>query len=84
MPSAGGRVVPIASARSGAAGHKATAPGLSAGERGGSANDVADLLADKLDTRPGAAAALAVREQHTFDAHADRVLELFGSVLGAR
>lgn len=46
-----------------------------------SADDVADVLAGELASRRGTAAALAVREQHTFDAHADRVLELFGSVV---
>jgi hypothetical protein len=45
-----------------------------------SADDVADVLASELASRRGAAAAVAVREQHTFDAHADRVLELFRSV----
>ncbi|MDP9428452.1 MAG: glycosyltransferase [Actinomycetota bacterium] len=45
------------------------------------ADDVADVLAEELATRRGAAAALAVREQHTFDAHADRVVDLFRSVL---
>jgi hypothetical protein len=45
-----------------------------------SADDVADVLAGELASRRGAAAAVAVREQHTFDAHADRVLELFRSV----
>ncbi|MGY1680940.1 glycosyltransferase family 2 protein [Geodermatophilus sp. SYSU D01176] len=45
-----------------------------------SVEDVTGLLAEERTTRQGAAAALAVREQHTFDAHADRVLELFRSV----
>ena len=45
---------------------------------------MADVLAGELATRRGAAAALAVREQHTFDAHADRLVELFRSVLGGR
>jgi hypothetical protein len=45
-----------------------------------SANDVADVLAGELATRRGSAAALAVRERHTFDAHADRVLHLFRSL----
>lgn len=45
------------------------------------ADDVADLLADEVRTRAGATAALRVREQHTFDAHADRLVELFRSVL---
>ncbi|SDN80205.1 glycosyltransferase family 2 protein [Geodermatophilus sp. DSM 45219] len=46
----------------------------------GSADEVADVLAGELAGRRGAAAALAVREQHTFDAHADRVVDLFRSV----
>ncbi|WP_100501919.1 glycosyltransferase family 2 protein [Geodermatophilus chilensis] len=46
-----------------------------------SADDVADVLAGELSSRRGAAAALAVREQHTFDAHADRVVQLFRSVV---
>jgi hypothetical protein len=44
------------------------------------ADDVAGVLAGELATRRGTVAALAVREQHTFDAHADRVLDLFRSV----
>ncbi|ADB74895.1 glycosyltransferase [Geodermatophilus obscurus] len=44
------------------------------------ADDVAAVLAGELASRRGAAAALAVREQHTFDAHADRVVDLFRSV----
>ncbi|WP_409330934.1 glycosyltransferase [Trujillonella humicola] len=44
-------------------------------------DDVADLLAEEVRTRAGASAALAVRERHTFDAHADRLVELFRSVL---
>ncbi|SHN54891.1 Glycosyl transferase family 2 [Geodermatophilus obscurus] len=44
------------------------------------ADDVAAVLAAELASRRGAAAALAVREQHTFDAHADRVVDLFRSV----
>ncbi|MGY1742045.1 MULTISPECIES: glycosyltransferase [unclassified Blastococcus] len=46
-----------------------------------SADEVADLLAAEVRTRAGAAAALAVRDRHTFDAHADRLVELFRSVL---
>ena len=46
-----------------------------------SADEVADLLADELRTRRATAAALAVREQHTFDAHADRLVALFRSLL---
>jgi len=45
------------------------------------ADDVAAVLAGELASRRGAAAALAVREQHTFDAHADRVVDLFRSVV---
>ncbi|CCH86533.1 Glycosyl transferase [Modestobacter italicus] len=45
-----------------------------------SADEVAAVLAEELGTGSGAAAALAVREEHTFDAHADRLLELFASV----
>lgn len=46
-----------------------------------SADEVADVLAGELRARRGAAAALAVRERHTFDAHADRLVELFTSLL---
>jgi glycosyltransferase involved in cell wall biosynthesis len=45
-----------------------------------SADDVADRLAEELRSRRGQAAALAVRERHTFDAHADRLVSLFRSV----
>jgi glycosyltransferase involved in cell wall biosynthesis len=45
-----------------------------------SADEVADLLAGELAGRRGAAAALAARERHTFDAHADRLVALFRSV----
>ena len=45
-----------------------------------SADEVAAALADELAAGREAAAALAVREEHTFDAHADRLLELFASV----
>jgi hypothetical protein len=45
-----------------------------------SADDVAAGLAEELATRRGGAAALAVREQHTFDAHADRLVTLFRSL----
>ncbi|MGY1593570.1 glycosyltransferase [Geodermatophilus sp. SYSU D00708] len=48
-----------------------------------SPDDVAGVLAAELADRRGGAAALAVREQHTFDAHADRVVSLFRSVLAA-
>ncbi|MCV2488165.1 glycosyltransferase family 2 protein [Geodermatophilus sp. YIM 151500] len=45
-----------------------------------SADEVADVLAAEVAGRRGAAAALAVRERHTFDAHADRLVELFRSL----
>jgi glycosyltransferase involved in cell wall biosynthesis len=45
-------------------------------------DDVAAVLTDELTGRRGAAAALAVRERHTFDAHADRLLSLFRSLRG--
>jgi Glycosyl transferase family 2 len=45
------------------------------------ADDVAAVLAGELASRRGATAALAVRERFTFDAHADRLLALFGSLL---
>ena len=46
----------------------------------GSADDVAGLLAEEVRTRAGAAAALAARERHTFDAHADRLVDRFRSL----
>jgi glycosyltransferase involved in cell wall biosynthesis len=45
-----------------------------------SADDVADVLAAEVAGRTGQAAALAVRERHTFDAHADRLVDLFRSL----
>jgi hypothetical protein len=45
-----------------------------------SADDVAGVLAGELGARRGHAAALAVRGQHTFDAHADRLVSLFASL----
>jgi glycosyltransferase involved in cell wall biosynthesis len=45
-----------------------------------SADDVAGVLAGELGVRRGHAAALAVRGQHTFDAHADRLVSLFASL----
>lgn len=45
-----------------------------------SADDVADRLAEELATRRGSTAAFAVRERHTFDAHADRLVSLFRSL----
>jgi hypothetical protein len=44
------------------------------------ADDVAAALAGELRTRRGATAALAAREQHTFDAHADRLAALLRSI----
>ena len=44
------------------------------------ADDVAAVLTAELTDRRGGAAALAVRERHTFDAHADRLLDLFRSI----
>jgi glycosyltransferase involved in cell wall biosynthesis len=45
-----------------------------------SPDDVRTVLAEELAGRRGAAAALAVRQRHTFDAHADRLVELFRSL----
>ncbi len=45
-----------------------------------SADDVADQVTEEVRTRSGADAALAVRERHTFDAHADRLVDLFRSL----
>jgi glycosyltransferase involved in cell wall biosynthesis len=45
-----------------------------------SADDVTDQLRDEVRTRAGGEAALAVRGRHTFDAHADRLVELFRSL----
>jgi hypothetical protein len=45
-----------------------------------SADDVAAALHEEVATRAGHAAALAARERHTFDAHADRLVALFRSV----
>ncbi|MGY1691478.1 glycosyltransferase [Geodermatophilus sp. SYSU D01105] len=42
-----------------------------------SADDVAGVLAGELADRRGGTAALAVRERHTFDAHADRLVGIF-------
>ncbi|MDP5181830.1 glycosyltransferase family 2 protein [Blastococcus sp. BMG 814] len=44
------------------------------------ADDVAAVLAGERAGRRGARAALAARERHTFDAHADRLVELFRSI----
>ncbi|TFV58574.1 glycosyltransferase [Geodermatophilus sp. DF01-2] len=44
------------------------------------ADEVAAVLAEEVASRRGGTAAFAVREQHTFDAHADRVVELFRSL----
>jgi hypothetical protein len=45
-----------------------------------SADDVADVLAAELAGRRGHAAAMAARERHVFDAHADRLVGLFRSI----
>jgi glycosyltransferase involved in cell wall biosynthesis len=45
-----------------------------------SADDVATLLDGELVDRRGGRAALSVREQHTFDAHADRLVGLCRSL----
>ncbi|SFO70636.1 Glycosyl transferase family 2 [Geodermatophilus dictyosporus] len=45
-----------------------------------SADDVAAALHEELATRSGHAAAMAARERHVFDAHADRLVDLFRSV----
>jgi glycosyl transferase family 2 len=45
------------------------------------ADDVAAALAGELAGRRGRTAALAVRERFTFDAHADRLVALFRSLL---
>jgi glycosyltransferase involved in cell wall biosynthesis len=42
-----------------------------------SADEVADALQAEVRDRRASAAALAVRERHTFDAHADRLVGLF-------
>jgi hypothetical protein len=46
-----------------------------------SADEVAAALAAELTGRRGHRAALAVRERHTFDAHADRLVTLFRSLV---
>jgi hypothetical protein len=43
-------------------------------------DDAVDVLTGELAGRRGRAAALAVRERHTFDAHADRLVALFRSL----
>jgi hypothetical protein len=45
-----------------------------------SADDVAAVLHEEVATRAGQAAALAARERHVFDAHADRLVDLFRSI----
>ncbi|CCG03760.1 glycosyltransferase [Blastococcus saxobsidens] len=47
-----------------------------------SADDVAAVLGEERAGRRGGQAALAVRERHTFDAHADRLVGLFRSIAG--
>ncbi|MEX5719614.1 glycosyltransferase family 2 protein [Geodermatophilus maliterrae] len=44
------------------------------------ADDVADVLTAEVAGRAGQAAALAARERHVFDAHADRLVGLFRSL----
>jgi hypothetical protein len=44
-------------------------------------NPVTAVLAAELADRRGAAAALEVRRQHMFDAHADRLVELFRALV---
>ena len=46
-----------------------------------SADDVAAALHEEVATRSGQAAALVARERHVFDAHADRLVDLFRSLL---
>ncbi|HYO37809.1 MAG TPA: glycosyltransferase family 2 protein [Geodermatophilus sp.] len=45
-----------------------------------SPDDVAAVLHGEVATRAGRAAALAARERHVFDAHADRLVDLFRSI----
>jgi glycosyltransferase involved in cell wall biosynthesis len=45
-----------------------------------SADEVAAVLTDELADRRGHRAALAARERHTFDAHADRLVRVFRSL----
>ena len=45
-----------------------------------SADDVADVLAAEVADRRGHAAAMAARERHVFDAHADRLVDLFRAI----
>ncbi|SDD54152.1 Glycosyl transferase family 2 [Geodermatophilus telluris] len=44
------------------------------------ADDVAAVLQEEVATRAGHAAAVAAREGHVFDAHADRLVDLFRSI----
>jgi hypothetical protein len=46
-----------------------------------SADEATDVLAGELGSRRGHAAALAGRDQHTFDAHADRLVSLLVSLV---
>jgi hypothetical protein len=48
----------------------------------GCAEEAAAVLTQEVADRRGARAALAVRERHTFDAHADRLVDLFRSLIG--
>ncbi len=45
------------------------------------ADEVAAVLTEEVADRRGARAALAVRGRHTFDAHADRLVDLFRSLI---
>jgi hypothetical protein len=45
-----------------------------------SAEDVAAVLGEEVAGRGGHAAAMAARERHVFDAHADRLVDLFRSI----
>jgi glycosyltransferase involved in cell wall biosynthesis len=47
----------------------------------GCAEEAVAVLTHEVADRRGARAALAVRERHTFDAHADRLVRLFRSVI---
>jgi hypothetical protein len=59
---------------------RAEGTGLFYGLGDDGADQVAEVLTGELAHRRGHAAALAVRERHTFDAHADRVDALFRTV----
>ena len=46
-----------------------------------SPDEVAAVLHEEVATRAGQAAALGARERHVFDAHADRLVDLFRSII---